>query len=281
MSQLFIWSSRGRDVGELRTRRDHLAGPEPAVRQPGPHPAPVPALRRPALRPPPVGAVQPRHHLPGVPGAAQPGPAPGPPGGAARRPGTCCRWRQRSTTRRCRSSSRTGRGWSASAPGCCGCGSRSRRSAPPSLPSRAATSSPPPRTRRSGRTAPPAGRAAGPGRRRWRTSARYFERNGTARMAMAYYYQEYILGLAAPQPVPMTDVAIALDLSGEGAISDYKKMLQGLHLGGTGAPARAGRVPALQRPADARGSRARPSGRRWPTSAAARARWPGSGCSTG
>jgi hypothetical protein len=55
----------------------------------------------------------------------------------------------------------------------------------------------------------------------------YFERNVTARMAMAYYYQEYILGLAAPQPVPMTDVAIALDLSGEGAISDYKKLLQG------------------------------------------------------
>jgi hypothetical protein len=55
----------------------------------------------------------------------------------------------------------------------------------------------------------------------------YFERNGTARMAMAYYYQEYILGLAAPQPVPMTDVAVALDLSGEGAISDYKKLLQG------------------------------------------------------
>ena len=55
----------------------------------------------------------------------------------------------------------------------------------------------------------------------------YFERNVTARMAMAYYYQEYILGLAAPQPVPMTDVAVALDLSGEGAISDYKKLLQG------------------------------------------------------
>jgi hypothetical protein len=55
----------------------------------------------------------------------------------------------------------------------------------------------------------------------------YFERNDTARMAMAYYYQEYILGLAAPQPVPMTDVVIALDLSGEGTISDYKKLLQG------------------------------------------------------
>ena len=45
---------------------------------------------------------------------------------------------------------------------------------------------------------------------------------------MAYYYQEYILGLPAPQPVPMTDVVIALDLSGEGTISDYKKLLQGL-----------------------------------------------------
>ena len=55
----------------------------------------------------------------------------------------------------------------------------------------------------------------------------YFERNATARMAMAYYYQEFILGLAAPQPVPMMDVVIALDLSGEGAVSDYKKLLQG------------------------------------------------------
>jgi len=55
----------------------------------------------------------------------------------------------------------------------------------------------------------------------------YFERNATARMAMAYYYQEFILGLAAPQTVPMMDVVIALDLSGEGAVSDYKKLLQG------------------------------------------------------
>src|SRR6202043_2779548 len=44
----------------------------------------------------------------------------------------------------------------------------------------------------------------------------YFERNATARLAMAYYYQEYILGLAAPQTVPMMNVVIALDLSGEG-----------------------------------------------------------------
>jgi len=55
----------------------------------------------------------------------------------------------------------------------------------------------------------------------------YFERNATARLTMAYYYQEFILGLAAPQTVPMIDVVIALDLSGEGAVSDYKKLLQG------------------------------------------------------
>ena len=56
----------------------------------------------------------------------------------------------------------------------------------------------------------------------------YFARNATARLTMAYYYQEYILGLAAPQTVPMTNVVIALNLSGEGAVSDYKKLLQGL-----------------------------------------------------
>jgi hypothetical protein len=56
----------------------------------------------------------------------------------------------------------------------------------------------------------------------------YFARNATARLAMAYYYQEFILGLAAPQTVPMMNVVIALNLSGEGAVSDYKKLLQGL-----------------------------------------------------
>jgi hypothetical protein len=55
----------------------------------------------------------------------------------------------------------------------------------------------------------------------------YFARNATARMAMAYYYQEFILGLPAPQTVPMMDVVVALNLSGEGAVSDYKKLLQG------------------------------------------------------
>jgi hypothetical protein len=56
----------------------------------------------------------------------------------------------------------------------------------------------------------------------------YFDRNETARMAMAFHYQEYILARPGPQPVPMTDVAVALDLSGEGAVSDYKKLLQDL-----------------------------------------------------
>jgi hypothetical protein len=54
----------------------------------------------------------------------------------------------------------------------------------------------------------------------------FFKRNSTARMAMAFYYQQFILGAVAPQPVPMIDVAIALDLRGEGTVSDYKKELQ-------------------------------------------------------
>ena len=56
----------------------------------------------------------------------------------------------------------------------------------------------------------------------------YFDRNATARLAMAFYYREFILGRPAPQTVPMMDVVIALNLSGEGAVSDYKKLLQGL-----------------------------------------------------
>ncbi len=55
----------------------------------------------------------------------------------------------------------------------------------------------------------------------------YFQRNATARRAMAYYYQEYIRGMAAPHPTAMMDVVIALNLTGEGAVSDYKKLLQG------------------------------------------------------
>ncbi|MBV9449919.1 MAG: hypothetical protein JO345_28915 [Streptosporangiaceae bacterium] len=56
----------------------------------------------------------------------------------------------------------------------------------------------------------------------------WFARNASARLAMAYYYQEFILGLPAPQTIPMMDVVVALNLSGEGAVSDYKKLLQGL-----------------------------------------------------
>lgn len=56
----------------------------------------------------------------------------------------------------------------------------------------------------------------------------YFQRNTSARLAMAYYYEQFIVGRPAPQPVPMINVVIALDLSGEGAVSDYKKLLQGL-----------------------------------------------------
>ncbi len=54
----------------------------------------------------------------------------------------------------------------------------------------------------------------------------FFDRNAAACMAIAYLYQEFILGAVAPQAVPMTEVAIALDLSGDGAVSDYKKELQ-------------------------------------------------------
>ncbi len=70
-------------------------------------------------------------------------------------------------------------------------------------------------------------RGVGPGPAAVARVRSYFQRNATARLAMAYYYQEFILGRPAPQPVPMTNVVIALDLSGEGAVSDYKKLLQG------------------------------------------------------
>ena len=69
-------------------------------------------------------------------------------------------------------------------------------------------------------------RGGGPGEDAVARVRGYFERNVTARLTMAFYYQEFILGLAAPQTVPMISVVIALDLSGEGAVSDYKKLLQ-------------------------------------------------------
>jgi hypothetical protein len=62
----------------------------------------------------------------------------------------------------------------------------------------------------------------------------YLERKGEARMAMAYYYQNFIKGAVAAQAIPMVEVAIALDLTGEGAVSDYKKELQRLIWGEQG-----------------------------------------------
>ena len=54
----------------------------------------------------------------------------------------------------------------------------------------------------------------------------YLERNGLARMALAYYYRDYILGTVAPQTTSMIEVAIALDLSSEGTVGEFKKELQ-------------------------------------------------------
>lgn len=54
----------------------------------------------------------------------------------------------------------------------------------------------------------------------------YLKRNGVARMALAYYYRDYILGTVAPQAAAMIDVAIALDLSSEGTVGEFKKELQ-------------------------------------------------------
>jgi hypothetical protein len=56
--------------------------------------------------------------------------------------------------------------------------------------------------------------------------ASYFQRNPTACLAMAYYYQDFIVGGLAPQPVPLAKVAVALDLSSDAAASEYKKELQ-------------------------------------------------------
>ena len=54
----------------------------------------------------------------------------------------------------------------------------------------------------------------------------YFKRNGLARMALAFYYRDYILGTVAPRTMPMIEVAIALDLSAEGTVGEFKKELQ-------------------------------------------------------
>jgi hypothetical protein len=62
----------------------------------------------------------------------------------------------------------------------------------------------------------------------------YLDRKGEARMAIAFYYQEFIRGAVAAQAVPMVEVAIAMDLTGEGAVSDYQKELQRLIWGEQG-----------------------------------------------
>ncbi len=56
----------------------------------------------------------------------------------------------------------------------------------------------------------------------------YFARKGIARMAIAYYYREFIVGAVGPQAVPMIEVAAALDLTGDATVSEYKKELQRL-----------------------------------------------------
>lgn len=72
----------------------------------------------------------------------------------------------------------------------------------------------------------------------------FFDRNATACLAIAYLYQEYILGAVAPQAVPMTDVAIALDLSGEGPA---ELQLDLLDLGRSRHQERGDRAPGTQR----------------------------------
>jgi hypothetical protein len=62
----------------------------------------------------------------------------------------------------------------------------------------------------------------------------YLNRSRHGRLALAYYYQRYILADLAPQPVRMSDVATALDLAGEAAVSEYKKELQRLIWGEQG-----------------------------------------------
>jgi hypothetical protein len=62
----------------------------------------------------------------------------------------------------------------------------------------------------------------------------YLDRSRYGRLALAYYYQRYILADLAPQPLRMSDVAAALDLAGEAAVSEYKKELQRLIWGEQG-----------------------------------------------
>lgn len=56
--------------------------------------------------------------------------------------------------------------------------------------------------------------------------AAYLQRNEMARLALAYYYRDYLLGAVAPRTTAMIEVAIALDLSSEGTVGEFKKELQ-------------------------------------------------------
>lgn len=56
--------------------------------------------------------------------------------------------------------------------------------------------------------------------------AAYLQRNELARLALAYYYRDYLLGAVAPRTTAMIEVAIALDLSSEGTVGEFKKELQ-------------------------------------------------------
>jgi len=56
----------------------------------------------------------------------------------------------------------------------------------------------------------------------------YFDRHRLVQMAMAYYYQDYIRNKVAAQEVTMLEVAVALNLTNQTTIADYKKELQKL-----------------------------------------------------
>ncbi len=90
----------------------------------------------------------------------------------------------------------------------------------------------------------------------------YFQRNGVARMALAFYYRDYILGTVAPQTTAMIDVAIALDLSSEGSVGEFEEGTPAPHLEPAAPPAPACPVPARQRLHRPPGSGARATSRR-------------------
>jgi hypothetical protein len=102
-------------------------------------------------------------------------------------------------------------------------GTGSRSSGPPGAGNQTATHEYPGRAGVAAR-----GRRAQPVPGAAQTVRAYFERKTAARMAIAYYYQEFVLGAVSPLPMPMSEVAAALDLTGEAAVSEYKKELQRL-----------------------------------------------------